>query len=282
MRASGVAETIGLIAGSHRFPLLLAERARIRGYRVAAAALVDLACADIGGLVDAVEWVRLGELERLIGFFRREGVTRAYMAGAVRKADLLSLQSASTHLRDDRAAQLWFHKLSDRRDATILAAFADELASEGVHLQNSVELLADCLASPGCMTVRRPSPSEMLDLAFGLGHVRELARMDIGQTVVVRDRCVVAVEAVEGTDECIRRAARLAGPGCVAVKCSRPDQDMRFDVPCVGEQTVAVCRESDVAVIGLESGRTLMIDKERTIGQANAAGVAIMGLTVGA
>jgi len=272
-----VPETIGLIAGSYRFPLLLAARAREQGYRVVAVAIRDLTSPEIEGAVDSVEWIRLGQLGKLISVFKSEGISRVYMAGAVRKGEIFGTSRVLKHLPDARAVRFWFQKLRDRRDGTILGALADELSAEGIHLQNSVELLEDSLAVRGCMTRRKLRAREMEDVQFGWKHVRELARLDIGQSILVKDCCVVAVEAVEGTDECIRRGGSLAGPGAVLVKSSRPDQDMRFDVPCVGEQTVQTCHEASVPVIAIEAGKTLLIDKERMLETADALGVSIVG-----
>lgn len=276
MRKS-VSEAIGLIAGSYQFPLLLARRAREKGLRVVAVAIRDLTSPEIEDLVDTVEWIRLGQLGKLITVFKNAGVSRAYMAGAVRKAEIFGTSRVLKHLPDARAVRFWFQKLRDRRDATILGALADELSAEGIHLQNSVELLEDSLAVRGCMSRRKLRAREMEDVQFGWEHVRELARLDIGQSLVVKDCCVVAVEAVEGTDECIRRAGALAGPGAVLVKSSRPDQDMRFDVPCVGEQTVRTCHEAGIPVIAVEAGKTLLIDKEGMLKAADELGVSIVG-----
>ena len=276
-----MSDTIGLIAGSDRFPLLLAERARAQGHRVVAVALHDVTSPEIVDLADAVEWVRVGQLDKLIGVLKREKVDRVYMAGAVCKADIFHPRRAFVHLPDVRAMRLWFQKLENRSDETILAAVAEELTSEGIDLRSSVELVEDQLASEGCMTRREAKPREFEDARFGWSHVRELARLDIGQTIIVKDRCVVAVEAVEGTDECIRRGARLAGPGAVLVKASRPSQDMRFDVPCVGVQTVEVCSETGVVAMAVEAGKTLIIDRESMIAAADAAHLAIIGMPRG-
>jgi DUF1009 family protein len=268
-----------LIAGADRFPLLLAQRARARGKRVVAVAMCDVTSPELDGLVDVIEWAPVGRLDRIIGVFKRENVAEAYMAGGLSRSDAPAPRRALVHLPEADAMRPWLCRLQDRGAAAVLTAVADEMDQEGIRLRSSVELLEDQLASAGCMTGVKPGPGAREDLGFGWRYARDLARLDIGQTIVVKDRCIVAVEAVEGTDECVRRGGRLAGPGATLIKVSRPDQDMRFDVPCVGERTVAVCAESGLHVIALEARRTLMLDRERAISAADEAGIAIVGVT---
>jgi DUF1009 family protein len=169
-------------------------------------------------------------------------------------------------------------RVPDRRADTVLKAIADEMAKDGIRLLDSTSYLSSCIAIKGAMTKRAPGKEEMADVSLGFEIAREIARLDIGQTVVVKKRAVVAVEAMEGTDETIRRAALLCPRGMVMVKVSRPSQDMRFDVPVIGERTIELLMEFGAATLGLEAGRTIILDRDAVMRKADLAGLAIVGV----
>lgn len=269
-----MAERLGLIAGRGSFPLVLAASARRQGLEVVAVAIKGEADPTIEQAAHRVHWLNLTQLGKMIQIFQREGVTRAVMAGQVVKrrmylTDLLTL--------DATAARLW-RSLPDKRGDTILTAVADELARQGIHLEDSTLHMAPFLARGGVMTKGKPTQDELADVEFGLRMAKAVAEEDIGQSVCVKDRSVVAVEAVEGTDECIRRAGTLCGPGFVLVKVSKRNHDMRFDVPVTGLTTVATMAEAGGRVLAVEAGRTLMLDREALLGEADRRKVVVMGI----
>lgn len=264
---------LGIIAGNGAFPLILAENARREGYEVVVCALREEADPAIEKLAHSIHWISLTQLGGLIKTFRKEGVTRAVMAGQVVKrrmylADLLKL--------DLVAARLWA-SLPDRRGDTILRAVADELAKNGIILEDSTVFMGPYLAQKGVMT-GMPTPAEQADVEFGFIMAKVVAEHDIGQSVAVKDLSVVAVEAVEGTDACIRRAGELSGPGFSLVKVSMKNHDMRFDVPVVGRRTVETMKAAGGRVLAVEAGKTLMLEKDEFLAAALAAGLCVLGV----
>src|SRR5512135_784766 len=267
-------EKIGLIAGNGKFPLILAENAEREGAQVIAVALSEEADPSIEELASKVYWLSITQLGKLIKTFRAEGVTRAVMAGQVVKrrmytSDLLKL--------DLTAARLWA-KLPDKRGDTILRAVADELLQNGIELQDSTIYMGPYLATKGVMTKSKATDAEQADVEFGYRMAKVVAEYDIGQSVAVKDLSVVAVEAVEGTDNCIRRAGELGKGGIVVVKVSRKGHDMRFDVPVVGMRTVEALKDAKARVLAVEAGKTLMLEKEEFLAAADAGGICVMGL----
>ncbi|PYQ15123.1 MAG: DUF1009 domain-containing protein [Acidobacteria bacterium] len=241
---------LGLIAGNGRFPFLVAEAARRSGRRVVAVAVEEEAAPELAASVDEIHWVGLGQLGRCIEVLKSAGVSEAVMAGQVQHRRIFSgivpdLKLAGVLLR-----------LAVKNTDSLIGGVADALGREGIRLLPSTTLLADQMASAGAMSRRRPTAAERQDIAYGVKVARALAALDLGQTVVIKDRAAVALEAMEGTDEVIRRAGRLAGPGTTVVKLAKPRQDMRFDVPVVGARTVvlAAADEAGVAVWGLDPG----------------------------
>ena len=269
-------ERIGLIAGNGRFPILLAQSARKQGMEVVAVALQGEASPELEAHVGKLYWSTMAKLGRVIKILKDEGITRAYMAGGVRKAKLYERLRLNM-IPDLRAVSVVYKRAKDNRDHTLLEAVADEFASEGIHFHDSTEFMGDYLADEGCMTKRQPTARESEDIAFGWDIAKRVAEMQIGQTIVVKEKCVVAVEAVEGTDEAIKRGAGLAKKGAVVIKLAKPDQDMRFDVPTIGVQTVDTLRDAGVSAIAVEAGKTLMLDKPELLAAADAAKVAIVG-----
>ena len=260
----------GLIAGNGRFPFLVLEGARSQGIEMAVIALREEASPDLEKAARRLHWVGLGELSKAIELMHKEGVKRAVMAGQVKHNKIFS------SIRPDwKLAKLLFSLPRKNTDA-LIGAIAKVLADDGIQLVDSTAFLKPLVPEPGVLTRRAPGTHEAADLAYGLGVARHIAALDLGQTVVISDRACVALEAMEGTDETIERAARIAaGRPLVVVKVSKPQQDMRFDVPVIGLPTVEVMRKSGVTALGVDAGRTLLFDRKRLIEAADAGGIAI-------
>jgi DUF1009 family protein len=263
---------LGLIAGNGRFPFLVAAAARRDGRRVVAVAIREEAFPELASEVDAIEWVGLGQLGRAIDVLRSHGVSEAVMAGQVKHKQIFS------GIMPDLKLMGVLARLAVKNTDSLIGGVADAMARDGIRLLPSTALLADHMASAGAMTARKPGRDERADVDYGRSVARALAGHDIGQTVVVKDRAAVAVEAMEGTDEVIRRAGRIAGPGASVVKVAKPRQDMRFDVPVVGPGTLAAMREAGARVLALEAGRTLILDRPAFLDEAEAAGIAVWGM----
>ena len=266
---------LGLIAGNGRFPFLVAEAARRSGRRVVAVAVEEEAAPELAASVDEIHWVGLGQLGRCIEVLKSAGVSEAVMAGQVQHRRIFSgivpdLKLAGVLLR-----------LAVKNTDSLIGGVADALGREGIRLLPSTTLLADQMASAGAMSRRRPTAAERQDIAYGVKVARALAALDLGQTVVIKDRAAVALEAMEGTDEVIRRAGRLAGPGTTVVKLAKPRQDMRFDVPVVGARTVEAMREAGARTLAVEAGKTLLLDHTAVLAAADEAGVAVWGIDPG-
>jgi hypothetical protein len=269
-------ERIGLIAGNGTFPLLFARTARTQGVAVVAVAHEGETDPALAGEVEACTWIKVGQLDAIIRAFQAAGVRRAVMAGGIRKAALLE------HFAPDERAQRFLARLTQWSDDVLLRGVAEELASEGIAVVESTLFLASILAPAGPLTPRQPSAAQWADIRYGLAAAKGLGAWDIGQTVVVKSGMVLAVEALEGTDETLRRGGALGRGGAVAVKVSKPAQDLRFDVPAVGPATVAVCRAAGIAVLALEAGRTLLLEREQLLADARAADLVITGVSADA
>ena len=262
-------EVIGLIAGGGQFPLMVAQAARKRGLRVVAVAHLDETDSSLSEEVDKVVWIRLGQLGQLIKAFKKNGVGSALMAGSVRKKRMFEI-------RPDLKGLSIASKLAIFHDDDILRAVAKELANEGVEIVSCTSYLPELLAPPGCFTKRRPTKAEKEDIHFGWKVAKELGRLDIGQCVVVRKKTVLALEAIEGTDETILRGGRLAREKAVVVKVSKPGQDLRFDVPSVGLETIKVMSQVKASVLAVEAQKSLLFDKSEMIDYADRAGITIV------
>lgn len=260
----------GLIAGNGRFPFLVLEGARSQGIEMAVIALKEEASPELENLAKRLHWVSLGELSKAIALMQEEGVKRAVMAGQVKHNKIFS-----TIRPDWKLAKLLF-SLPRKNTDSLIGAVAKVFEEEGIQLVDSTLFLKPLLPEPGVLTRRAPNEQEAADISYGLGVARHLASMDIGQTVVIADRACVAVEAMEGTDETIARAARFAeGKPLVVVKVSKPNQDMRFDVPVMGLPTVETMKKSGATALAVDAGRTLLFDREKLIEVADGAGIAI-------
>jgi DUF1009 family protein len=265
-------ETIGLIAGNGRFPFLVAEEIKRRGDRVAAIALREETDPALEKAVDQITWVALGQFQKMFDVLHAEGVTVALMAGQVKHAQLFA------GLKLDWRAIKLLGRIANKKTDSILGAVADEFDREGIRLLPSHQYLTHLLPEPGLLCGTKLSSEEKKDAAFGHRMAKEIAGLDIGQTVVVKDQAVVAVESIEGTDECMRRAARYAGAGVVVVKVAKPKQDFRFDVPVVGVRTIDVLNEIKARALIIESGVTLLLDREQLLAAAAAKDVTIVAL----
>jgi len=260
----------GLIAGNGDFPLLVLEGARRRGVDMAVIAIREEATRELDRAAKRVHWVSLGELGRAIELLHQEGVKQAVMAGQVKHQQIFSDIPA-----DGRLAPL-LERLATRNTDALIGAVASVLKFEGIELVDSTLFLEPLLPAPGVLTARAPDAREAGDMAYGREIARQIAGLDLGQTVVVAERACVAIEAMEGTDETIERAARLAGGRpLVVVKVSKPKQDMRFDVPVVGPRTIEVMQRCGATALAIDAGRTLIFERPRVIEMADAAGIAI-------
>jgi len=262
----------GLIAGNGRFPFLVLEGARSQGIEMAVIALREEASPEIEKAAKRVHWVSLGELSRTIELLHQESVTRAVMAGQVKHSKLFA------SIRPDwRLAKLLL-SLPRKNTDSLIGAVARVLESEGITLVDSTAFLNPLVPQPGVLTRRAPNAREAADIAYGLDVARHIAAMDLGQTVVVRDQACVAIEAMEGTDETIERAARIAGGAELSiVKVSKPGQDMRFDRPAIGPATVQLLAEIGAAMLGVEAEVALILERERTLDLARAKNVTLYG-----
>jgi UDP-2,3-diacylglucosamine hydrolase len=272
---------IGLIAGNGRFPFLVLDAARAQGFDVIVAAMKEETFPEIESRgAAAVHWLSLGELSKLIETFKGEGISRAIMAGQVQHKQIFSA------IRPDwRLAKLLLN-LSTRNTDALLGAIAKVLADEGITLENSTSLLEPLLAKPGVLTKRPPGDQERKNIEHGRAVGRHLAQYDIGQTVVVAENACVAVEAMEGTDATIERAGRIMtslesdastlSRALTVVKISKPNQDMRFDVPVIGTKTIEVMRAAGATCLALDAGRCLLLDGEAIITAADAAAITIV------
>lgn len=263
---------IGLIAGGGRFPLLFAEAARSRGKKVVAVGHLSDSPPELEQAVDVLCWVKLGQLGRIISFFRQHGVREAVFAGTITKTRIFR-----DVLPDFKGLSLW-NKIDVRQDDAILRAVAGVLEQEGITILASTCYLDHLLFPRGILTRRKPSAGEMEDIRFGWRTAREIGRLDIGQCVVVRDRVVMAVEAIEGTDAAIRRGGELAGSGAVAVKVKKPGQDFRFDLPATGVGTIETLAEVGGRVLAVEAGQSLVFDRTEMVAAADRANIAVIGL----
>ncbi|MEY3283783.1 MAG: LpxI family protein [Acidobacteriota bacterium] len=262
----------GLIAGNGRFPFLVLEGARAAGVEMVVAAIREETDPRIAELASSIEWISVGHLGKLIRFFRKEGVDQVIMAGQVRHVQIFKLSA----LPDLRMARM-LARLKRRNTDALLGAVADELESEGIRLIDSTTYLQPLLARAGVLTRRAPDKSELADIEYGREVAHELARLDLGQTIVVKNQAVVALEAMEGTDATIRRAAELVrGRPLTVIKVAKPNQDMRFDVPVIGLQTIETLVACHVTAVSLTADKTLIFDREETLEAANRHRIAIV------
>jgi UDP-2,3-diacylglucosamine hydrolase len=267
-----MSENIGLIAGKGQFPLLFARAAREHGARVIAVAHRHETEPSLADVTDEIHWIYVGQLGKMIRIFKDSGVRRAVMAGGITRGRLFR------EFRPDLRALAVVRRAGAGKDDRLLQAVAAEFESEGITIAPSTLFLDELLAPAGKLSKRSPTPKELQDIDFGFKVAKEIGALDIGQCVVVRRQIVVALEAVEGTDECILRAGALAGPGTVVVKVSKPNQDLRFDVPAVGPDTIRTMIAAKAAVLALEAGKTLTFDRDQMLTEANRSKIVVWGV----
>jgi DUF1009 family protein len=263
---------IGVIAGNGRFPIIFADNARKMGLQVFAVAHEGETEPELAEHVDRIHWVKIGQLNKLINAFKSDGVRNVVMLGGVKKTHVYS------HARPDFRVLALAAKLVLWKDDDILRALAAELEKDGITICESTFGLEGILVEEGTLTSRQPTKKEWADIRYGWDVAGETGRLDIGQCVVIKDRVVVAVEAVEGTDETIKRGGELAKADAVVVKRSKPQQDLRFDLPAVGPRTIETMRSVKASVLAVEAGRSVMLDRELLISKAEDAGIAVVGL----
>lgn len=267
---------LGLIAGNGTFPFLVLRAARQLGHDVVVVAIRDEAFPEIDALArelggTAVVWIHLGQLGKCLETFHAHGVSRAVMAGQVKHVKLFG------GVLPDLTLLSVLARLKAKNTDALIAAVADVLQEHGVTLMDSTALLADLMARPGVLSRAQPAEAMLADFEFGCTVADAVAGLDVGQTIVVKDRAVVAVEAMEGTDETIARAGKLAGPGTRVVKVAKPSQDMRFDVPVVGVATITAMRAAGADALSIDAGRTIVLDGQAFLDAADAAGVVVVG-----
>jgi DUF1009 family protein len=274
-------ERIGLLAGWGRFPVVVAEAVKRQGGQIAILSIRHHAEADLEPLADVYGEVGAAEIGAAISFFRRHGVARATMAGKIHKARLFRRGAWLRHLPDWRGlATFWPHLISrkrDNRDDSLLGAIANSFDTAGVRICPATDFAPELLATEGLLSGRPLSGREQADVVFGWRLAKELGRLDIGQTVVVRNRAPLALEAIEGTDECIRRAGRLCpAGGMTVVKVAKPQQDLRFDMPTIGIGTLESLRAAGCRLLAIEAGRTILVDREKIVAFAGQSGITIV------
>ena len=262
----------GLIAGNGRFPLLFADAAQAAGVEVVAVAHEGETPPELADSVPDVTWVHVGELGKIIATFQAAGVTQAVMAGGIYKVGAL------TNIQPDARGMAFIGKLPNLNDDMILRGVARELEDEGITIVESTRFLPALVPAAGTLTRTEPDAAQWKDIRLGIAAAKEIGRWDIGQSVVVKRGTVIAVEGAEGTNATIRRAGELAGAGGVVVKASKPHQDLRFDVPAVGPDTVTVMHEAGVQVLAVEAGKTLLIERSAFVEQANACSLAVVAV----
>lgn len=274
---------VGLLAGWGRYPIVVAEALRRSGHEVFCLGVKDHADRELARLCDDFAWVGLGKIGRAVRYFRRHGCHDAMMAGKIHKVRLYQPWHWIKHLPDWRALRVfWPHFVSgqkDRKDDTLLSAIVETFAADGIHFGPATDYAPELLVKPGQQTRRGPNAAQAKDIEFGWTLAKEMGRLDVGQSVVVKDRTAIAVEAIEGTDECIRRAGALCrAGGFTVVKTAKPQQDMRFDVPTIGLGTLETMVAVGGKLLAVEAGRTILIDEPKFLEFADRHGLVVVAL----
>lgn len=273
MSLSGRDERIGLIAGNGRFPIIFAENVRRLGFWVSAIAHVGETLPELESYVDRIHWLKIGQFSKALAALKADGIRQAVMLGGIHKTHVF------TAIRPDLRTLALFSRLKYWKDDAILRAVAGELEREGICIRDSTFGLENLLAVEGHLTSRKPTKKEWEDIDYGWKTLHTLGTLDIGQCVVVKKKVIVAVEAVEGTDEAILRGGKLGGKGTVIVKRIKPHQDLRFDLPAIGPQTIQSMITANATVLAVEAGRTIILDREEMRIHAESAGIAIIGMS---
>ena len=262
-----------MIAGHRKFPLLFAQAARKRGVRkIVAVGFEGETEPELSRFVDALEWVKLGQLNDLIGRFKKHHVIDVVMVGQIAPKNLFSRISL------DLRMTMLLAKLRSRNAETIFGAIGEELAKDGLRLVPHASYLEEFIPKAGPLTKIKPNKEQHQDIEFGQKIARSLAALDVGQTVVVKEGTVLAVEAFEGTDACLRRGGELGQGGATAVKVTKPGQDMRFDIPVIGMTTIETAKDAGISVIAFEAGRTLLLERDELIRKADESGICLVAI----
>ncbi len=266
-------EKIGLIAGNRRLPILFSQAAKKKNCYIVAVAIKGETCPKLKNFVDKFYWVDLGEFQRLFQIFKNEGITNVVMAGQISPHRLFSKQVAK-----NEAVKSLLSSIKDKKADTIFGAVAQKLKESGLQLLDSTTFIEELLPKKGALTRREPEFRVWEDIYFGFELAKEIAFLDIGQTVAVKDKAIVAVEALEGTDNLIRRAGNIARGGFTVVKVSKPKQDMRFDIPVVGLNTIKNLARQKAICLAVEAARTIFIDREISVELADRKGISIVAV----
>lgn len=271
---------VGLLAGAGRFPIAFAEAARAQGHKVSGLGIADLFDDKLADVCHEFSTVPLGKLGRAIRHFRRSDVEHVVMAGKIHKTVLFHPFRLFRLLPDWRALHMWFrYARENRADDTLLLAVIREFARDNVHFASALDYCPELLVDHGFLTRRKPSPSQWEDIHFGWDMAKAMGKLDVGQTVCINDSAVIAVEAIEGTDECIRRAGQLCRRGgFTVVKVAKPQQDMRFDVPTIGIETIQTMHEAGARVLAVESDMTILLDQTEVTALADKFGITIVAM----
>jgi len=268
-------DIIGLLAGSGLFPVCFARGARANGIKVIAVAIKGETNSSLEKHVDQIHWTGIGKLGKWIRLLKKAGVKEAVMCGGVNKTKMYP--NVLQNLPDSRALRLWFSS-KRRGDHDLLGRLAEEFEKEGITIRSSVLYCPELIAQEGVLTSIEPTESQWDDIRFAQPLIKKIAAMQIGQTIAVKDGAVIAVEGIDGTDATLRRAGRIAGGGVVAVKMAKKGHDPRFDIPCVGPDTVEVLAEAELGALAIEAGKTLLLDAENTVRKADKAGIPLVGI----
>jgi len=271
---------VGLLAGAGRFPIVFAEKARELGLPVVCVGVKDMADPVLKSVCTEFHWLKRASLGYIARTFRRGGARQWTMAGKYYKHVLFQPWKWLRLLPDFRLLQAWMsHNRRDNKDDTLLLALIDEFRKDGLECVSALELCPELLVRNGVLTKRKPTEREMTDVRFGWTLAKEMGRLDVGQSVMIRDRACIAVEAIEGTDRCIERAGELCKRAAFAVvKVAKPQQDMRFDVPTVGPQTIRTMTQAGATVLGIEAGKTILLDESETIALADRANISVVAI----
>ncbi len=262
---------IGLLAGNGRFPIIFAESARKKGVEVIAIGINEETSKELEKFVNKMYWLGVGELEKLLGILKEENISSIVMAGQVKHKLLFD-----KNIKIDNRMQFLLGSLKNKKTDSIIGAVARLLEFKGIKVLSSIIFLSDNLPQKGVLTKTLPDQRILKDIDFGRKIAKTIAGLDIGQSIIVKDRVVLAVESIEGTDEAIKRAARYGNEGIVVIKVTKPRQDMRFDVPVIGPDTIRLLKEVKASCLSIEAKKTLIIDKQETLRLAEEAGISIV------
>jgi DUF1009 family protein len=273
-----VKETLGIIAGNGKLPLMLANGIRSAGHRVIAIGHIGITFKDLKDSVDKLWWVHIGELGKVIEILKSEQTSGALLAGAVAKTNFFSRTHFFPRVKPDERAIRVLSRLRNKKDDAILRAIAEELESESIRVLSPALFLGESMAPRGCWTERKLTERESKDIDFGWEVAREIASLDAGQTIVLKDQMVLAIEAMEGTDATIRRGGKLGRGDVMVIKVCKPKQDLRLDLPVIGPSTIRVLVKSGASSLIVEAEKTIVVDMERVIREANRNHLCLLGM----